>query len=111
MRKILITDEMYASIPEYIAAGMTKQEIAKMFGVTPGTLQVLCCRRGISLRKGGPWVPPKFVTQRLVDEILPKKLYPAFRQAAKDLGIDEIQLVANLLETIAKDNLYHAILG
>jgi hypothetical protein len=22
--------------------------------VTPGILQVLCCRRGISLRKGGP---------------------------------------------------------
>jgi hypothetical protein len=45
---------MFARIPILLLEGMTKAEIAAMHGVALGTLVVQCCRRGISLRKGGP---------------------------------------------------------
>lgn len=45
---------MFARIPALLLEGTTKAEIAAMYGVTLGTLVVLCCRRGISLRKGAP---------------------------------------------------------
>ena len=45
---------MFARIPALLLEGTTKAEIAAMYGVTLGTLVVLCSRRGISLRKGGP---------------------------------------------------------
>ena len=53
MRTSRITDDMFARIPALLHDGMTKSEIAAMYGVTPGSLAVLCSQRGISLRKGG----------------------------------------------------------
>ena len=53
MKPLQITDETYAGIPALLEQGMTKTEIANMFGVKLSTLAVLCSRRVISLRKGG----------------------------------------------------------
>ena len=74
MRTSRITDDMFASIPVLLES-MTKAEIAAMYGVTPGTLAVLCSQRGISLRKGGS-LPnrtklPKRTNLTLPDEPLP----------------------------------------
>jgi hypothetical protein len=44
----------FALIPGLIEQGLSKAEIAARYDVTPATLQVLCCKRGISLRRGGP---------------------------------------------------------
>ena len=44
MRTSRITDDMFARIPVLLLEGMTKAEIAAMYGVTPGTLVVLCSR-------------------------------------------------------------------
>ena len=41
---------MFARIPALLSEGMTKNEIAAMFGVTPRHLVVRCSKRGISLR-------------------------------------------------------------
>jgi len=49
-----ITKKMYASIPTLLAEGNNRQQIAKLFGVTLNCLAVLCSRRAISLRNGGP---------------------------------------------------------
>ena len=51
MKPSRITDEMYARIPALLEQGTPKEAIAAMFGVTLGTLAVLCSKRGISLRK------------------------------------------------------------
>ena len=59
MRTSRITDEMFARIPVLLIEGMTKAEIAAMYGVTPGTLAVRCSQRRISLRKGGPQRPSR----------------------------------------------------
>jgi hypothetical protein len=53
MRMSRITDDMFARIPVLLLEGMTKDEIAAMYGVTRNTLTVMCSQRGISLRKGG----------------------------------------------------------
>jgi transposase len=53
MRMSRITDDMFARIPVLLLEGMTKDEIAAMYGVARNTLTVMCSQRGISLRKGG----------------------------------------------------------
>ena len=53
MNRSRITDDMFARIPALLLEGMTKAEIAAIYGVTPGTLVVRCSQRGISLRRGG----------------------------------------------------------
>ncbi|MBT1509436.1 hypothetical protein KIP88_02880 [Bradyrhizobium sp. SRL28] len=104
-----LTDEMYASIPALIAEGKRKLEIAEQFGVKPGTLQVMCCRKGISLRPGGKRKP--LVALSLPSPLpLSDKTLRALRDAAKAMGTDEVSLAGRLLEIIAKDNLYNAVL-
>ena len=68
MRTSRITDDMFARIPALLLEGTTKAEIAEMYGVTLGTLVVLCSQRGISLRKGGSL--PKRTNLELSDEPL-----------------------------------------
>src|SRR6476661_2489493 len=69
MRTSRITDDMFARIPALLLEGATKAEIAAMYGVTLGTLVVLCSQRGISLRKGGSL--PKRTNLTLPNEPLP----------------------------------------
>jgi hypothetical protein len=104
-----LTDEMYASIPALIAEGKRKQEIADQFGVKASTLQVMCCRKGISLRPGGKRKP--LITMSLPSPLpLSDKTLRALRDAALAMGTDEVSLAGRLLEMIAKDNLYNAVL-
>ena len=112
MNRSRITDDMFARIPALLVEGKTKAEIAAMYGVTLGSLAVLCCQRGISLRKGGS--PPKRtklpkstnLTLPLSDSVL-----TSLREAAQAMGKDSTaRLVCDLLEKIASDGLYKAVL-
>jgi hypothetical protein len=97
-----ITDETYAGIPALLKQGMTKAEIAAMFGVKLSTLVVLCSRRGISLRKNGP----RKLVLPLSDDVL-----KSLRDAARRLGKGSMErLVSDLLQKIASDDLYKAVL-
>ncbi len=106
-----ITEEMYAAITTLMAEGKSKHEIAAMCGVTPNTLQVMCHRRGISLRKGGPL--PKRTNLTLPDQPLPLSdtVVKSLREATRSMGKDSTaRLVSDLLEKIARDDLYKAVL-
>ena len=112
MRKCRVTDEMYAAIPGLIAQGLTHFEIAAQFGVKPSSLKVLCSQRGISLRKlRDPGTtprkrrPPGMTLLPLGDEVL-----KSLRVAARLLGRPPARLVSDLLEKIASDSLYMAVL-
>jgi hypothetical protein len=97
-----ITDETYAGIPALLEQGMTKTEIAAMFGVKLSTLVVLCSRRGISLRKNGP----RKLVLPLSDDLL-----KSLRKATRSFGRGSVErLVSDLLEKIANDDLYNAVL-
>ena len=104
MRKPRITKEMYASIPTLLAEGNNRQQIAKLFGVTLNNLAVLCSRRGISLRHGGP------VRRRTMLSVLTDNTVASLRLTARRMGTDEVQLASRLLECIASDGLYRAVL-
>ena len=111
MNRSRITDDMFARIPALLLEGMTKDEIAAMYGVTPGTLVVLCSQRGISLRKGGSL--PKRTNLALPDEPLPLSdgVLKSLREAARAMGKDSTaRLVSDLLEKIVSDGLYKAVL-
>jgi len=106
-----ITDEMYARIPALLEQGMTKTEIAAMYGVKLGSLKVFCSQRCISLRKGGP-LPPR-TKLVLPDEPLPLSdgVLKSLREATRAMGKDSTaRLVSDLLEKIASDGLYKAVL-
>ena len=111
MKTSRITDDMFARIPALLLEGTTKAEIAAMYGVTLGTLVVLCSQRGISLRKGGSL--PKRTNLTLPDEPLPLSdgVLKSLRQATRAIGKDSTaRLVSDLLEKIASDGLYKAVL-
>ena len=102
MKPSQITDEAYAGIPALLEQGMTKAEIAGVLGVKPGSLAVCCSRRGISLRKGGP----RKLVLPLSDDLL-----KSLRKAARSFGKGSMErLVSDLLEKIASDDLYKAVL-
>ena len=106
-----ITDEMYARIPALLEQGMTQTDIAALYDVKPGSLKVLCSRHGISLRKGGP-LPPR-TKLVLPDEPLPLSdgVLKSLREATRAMGKDSTaRLVSDLLEKIASDGLYKAVL-
>ena len=102
---------MFARIPTLLLEGMTKAEIAAIYGVTSGTLAVRCSQRGISLRGGGTL--PKRTNLTLPDEPLPLSdgVLKSLSEAARAMGKDSTaRLVSDLLEKIVNDGLYKAVL-
>ena len=107
MARTKITKEMYASIPGSIEQGLSKEEIAAQFGVKVSTLVVKCCTHRISLRKGGRRLPA-LVTLPLV---IRGKVAKSLEDVAKATGRENsARLVSDLLERIATDGLYQAVL-
>jgi hypothetical protein len=102
---------MFTRIPALLLEGTTKAEIAAMYGVTLGTLVVLCSQRGISLRKGGSL--PRRTNLTLTDEPLSLSdgVLKSLRETTRAMGKDSTaRLVSDLLEKIASDGLYKAVL-
>ena len=111
MRKCRVTGEMYAAIPGLIAQGLTHFEIAAQFGVKPSSLKVLCSQRGISLRKRRlPGTTPRKRPPRMTRLPLGDEVLRSLRVAARLLDRPPAQLVSDLLEKIASDSLYMAVL-
>jgi transposase-like protein len=50
-RRIKFTPERIQQINNLVERGKSREEIAELIGVTPGSLQVTCSRLGISLRR------------------------------------------------------------
>jgi hypothetical protein len=112
MNRSRITDDMFARIPALLLEGMTKAEIAATYAVTPGTLAVLCSQRGISLRKGGS-LPKRTKLPKRTNLTLPLSdgVLKSLREATRAMGKDSTaRLVSDLLEKIASDGLYKAVL-
>ena len=50
-RRVKFTQQVIENIKEFVAQGISRDEIANRLGVTVGSLQVTCSRLGISLRR------------------------------------------------------------
>ena len=120
MRKKLLTDGVLAQIPRWMKEeGLGPAEMAARIGCTVGTLRVTCSRYHVSLRR-------PYATRRNRDGpanqgstrpasmalglTLSRQIRGELQAQAALLGISELDLAARLLETIAKDDLYRAIL-
>ena len=110
MSRGILTAEMYDRVPALVEQGLKKAEIAELFGCAKETLQVQCSRRGISLRKGGKSQARPLTLLPAAPIDLSEMALLALRDKAQTLGIDTAKLARDLLEMIARDDLYVAVL-
>ena len=106
-----------AGIPALVQQGWNAAAIAAQIGCSVGTLKVRCSQAQISLRvpkaiKMVPLVPSpkplklkKSTTLRLSQVAMSR-----LRRHAEAIGVNEDQLARALLEAIAQDDLYEAVL-
>jgi len=104
-RPPILTAEVLAGIPALIEQGLRRADIAERLGCKLSTLQVRCSNAGISLR-GRKRLELCTGTPLL----LSREAMASLRAWAVANGCSEAQLASDLLETIARDNLYDAVL-
>ena len=123
MRLRILTKEVLSGIPVLVQQGMDADAIAARLGCKVSTLKVRCSQAQISLRvpqevKVVPLVPaPKPPKQKRCFAFavpttlqLSKVAMSRLRQRAEAIGVDEAELVTKLLEVIAQDDLFNAVL-
>src|SRR4029078_4113066 len=109
MGRRILTKAVLATIPEMVAqGGMRADDIAEKLGCNLGTLKVRCSQAKISLRppgsrRGRPRIDER--TIRLSGDAL-----ALLQRRAAASGKTETALARQLLETIARDDLYDAVL-
>ena len=125
-RRSNLTKHLMAGVPVLVQQGLDAEAIAARLGCTVGTLRVRCSQAQISLRvpkevKVVPLVPlvpvPKPPEQKRSYAFavpttlqLSRVAMSRLRQRAEATGTTEAALVTKLLEVIAQDNLYDAVL-
>ena len=125
-RRSILTRDVMAGIPVLVQQGLNAEAIAARLGCTAGTLKVRCSQAQISLRipkevKVVPLVPlvppPKPPKQKRSYAFavpttlqLSRVAMSRLRQRAEATGVNEAELVTKLLEVIAQDDLYDAVL-
>jgi hypothetical protein len=122
-RRSIFTKDLFADIPVLVQQGLRAEAIAARLGCTVGTLKVRCSQQGISLRvpkevKVVPLVPASQPSQskRCFAFAVPTTLQLSkvamsrLCQRAEATGMTEAELVTALIEVIAQDDLYDAVL-
>src|SRR4249920_3510508 len=125
-RPSILTKDVMAGIPVLVQQGLNTEAIAARLGCTAGTLKVRCSQAQISLRvpkevKVVPLVPaptpPKPPKQKRSYAFavpttleLSKVAMSRLSQRAEATGMTEAELVTTLIEVIAQDDLYDAVL-
>jgi len=107
----------FERIPVLLNQGLSALEIANAFGCTVGTLRVKCSQMGISLRRKSRGVPGTrapssegaVVASRLTLS-LPTTIMDQLQHRATAEGLYTSKLASRLIETIARDDLYEAVL-
>jgi hypothetical protein len=132
MRQMILTKAVLASVPTLVEQGLNTEAIAARLGCKVSTLKVRCSQAQVSLRvpkevKVVPLVPLVPVLSPVKPPEPPKqKRSYAFAlpttlqlsrvamarlcERAAAIGITEAQLATDLLEMIARDDLYDAVL-
>jgi len=91
--------------------GLSPHEIAEKIGCKLGTLRVRCSQHGISLRRnrGSNGAKRREARAQLMI-LLSQTAIDNLQRMAKKKGMSRTRFVALLLETIARDDLYDAVL-
>jgi len=124
-RRSNLTKQLMAGIPVLVQQGLNAEAIAARLGCTVGTLRVRCSQAQISLRVPKkvnvvPLVPaspakPQQSKQCIAFAVpttlqLSRVAMSRLRQRAEATGMTEAELVTTLIEVIAQDDLYDAVL-
>jgi hypothetical protein len=104
-RQAILTREVMAGIPALVEQGLRRRDIAERLGCKVTTLQVRCSVAGISLRAS-----KRLALDAGVPLTLSRETIASLSVRAAADGCSEAQLVSDLLETIARDCLYDAVL-
>jgi hypothetical protein len=109
MGRRILTKAVLATIPEMVAQGnMRADDIAEKLGCNIGTLKVRCSQAKISLRPPGSRRGRPRTDERTIR--LSRDAMALLQRRAALSGKSETALARELLETIARDNLYDAVL-
>lgn len=111
MRK-KITTAALNRIPHLLDQGLQAAEIAHAIGCTVGTLRVRCSQMGISLRQRRRTnvTPHKGGRHKPLALVLPPSVIEQLRCRAAREGMSDSRLASRLLEVVARDGLYDAVL-
>jgi len=87
--------------------GYGAAHIAHEIRSTPGSVRVMCSNMKIKLRhsRGSNWIPRRWITFKVSEET-----FLELDRYAKQKGIPVQTLTAQLLEIMAKENLFDAVL-
>ena len=127
-RRSILTKDVMARIPGLVQQGLDAEAVAARLGCKVRTLRVRCSQAQISLRvpkevkvvqlvpapKPEPTKSPKqkrsYVFALPTTLQLSRVAMSRLRQRAKAIGVSEARLARDLLEVIAQDDLYDAVL-
>ena len=107
-RRPIFTKDLMAGIPVLVQQGLSAEAIAARLGCTVGTLKVRCSQAQISLCR--PGTPRGRGRGRFIAMRLSSTALDCLRKHAAATGVSVIKLATDLLEMIAQDNLYDAVL-
>jgi hypothetical protein len=121
-----LTAMIVPQIKLWVNQGLTTNEIAQRVGCTVGTLRVRCSQLGISLRRAKnlqgrhrelPWTtsnqgwrPPVGNEEWQLLILIPHTTVRLLHSRAATIGLSGATLAAKLLQKIAQDDLYDAVL-
>jgi hypothetical protein len=109
------TPSVASQIGGWVQQGLSAAEIAGKIGCTLGTLRVRCSQFGISLRKpsNGQLCQSDRLKTNLNERLMllvPRLTLEHVRRRARSRQLSESAFIAMLLEKIAEDDLYTAVL-
>lgn len=108
-RGSILTVEVMATIPAMVSAGLNAVTISERIGCKVSTLRVRCSQEGISLRR------PSIYRDRnrkipSLNVQLNRTAMLYFRELSRTTGSTETRLVKELLDVIARDDLFNAVM-
>jgi transposase-like protein len=109
-RKQIYTDEKLATIPALLEQGMTREQIAGHFGGKVNSLQVVCSKKGISLWRRDRTRKPIELPDVKLTLCLKNRTLERLQKRAGAVGLTESELASRLLNLIASENLFDAVL-
>jgi hypothetical protein len=106
-KRMIFSPLVFSQINDLIAQGLSAPEIAKLIGCKVGSLRVKCSQQGISLRRNpdGQSNLPRRLMIRLSEDVALD-----LQRQAKKKGMSQADLALALLDAIARDDLYDAVI-
>jgi hypothetical protein len=110
-KRSVFSVETFSLIKNLVAQGLPANEIAERVGCKLGTLRVKCSQHRISLRRSpSPAAALKRSGAARLVIPLAEDVSLDLQRHAEKRGLSKASLAAALLEAIANDNLYNAVI-